>query len=212
MLLDAGTVLIPAEKNAPPFEVAEVAHPFEELLQRAHATRPDLAALRAELGARQKQLSAAKSWGFPGVLAEGRVGGFGEDPSSFKDQQAFFLSVGWDFGPGITGRYHRAAAEVQEAGFQQQLLERRIAAEIATALQGIRTMQSMREAASREAEASREGLELARSRFQAGEALLLEVVDMQAALARAELHATRAAIEHKRMQLDLLYSIGGPRK
>ena len=210
LLLDEGIRLVPANSDPQISDSLDATGPLGVLLERAYATRPDLAAAAAEVLARESELSAAKSWVFPTVHAESRVGAFGRYEGGLKDRQSYFVEVGWKFGGAIAGKYHRALASHREAELGRELLKRRIASEVGAAQIAVQTARSAYEAAEREVAAAEEGLQLARSRFEAGEGLLLEVIDVQALLARARSNRAWAVLAYNHGQFDLLHAVGGP--
>ena len=181
-----------------------------KLFERAYAARPDLAAAEEDLEASKRERDAARSWVYPNIFASGTAGGFGKDPSSFKDQGTVLAGLEWRFGAAISGHLHRAEAGLQEAELRGDLLRRHMTAQVSSAVESALALRVAIAAAEREEAASVEGLKLAQARFQQGDALLLEVVELQATLMRARSHRARSVLQYNRSQFDLLHAVGGP--
>lgn len=211
LLLDPGARLVPGEKTVGTVTFVDARKPIGELFDRARAHRPDLAAARARLaGAEEAQRGADRAWWWPELAARGVAGAYGQNFGRLHDQETLYFGLEWRFGAGIPAARRAAEAERKAASLTATGTERRALREIQVALARIRAGEATLVAARQERAAAREAVQLARTQLEQGEGLLLTVLDVEAALVRAETAHAAAVLDLNRGHYDLLHAVGGP--
>jgi len=186
---------LPPEADLPEPDLEEVRSPggtLQDLVEEALDRRPDLLALRAAYQAAEEGLRLEIARQFP-LLAVG---------------------TGFSFIPGILSRFNRPAIDAalarratMQASFQAQVHEvRREIHDAWAALEEARREQSFMD--SRLLTTAEDGLELARQAFEAGEATVLETLNLQRSVVDARIRATQARAELRRRQWLLLAATG----
>jgi outer membrane protein TolC len=211
------TLLVPAEERIEPTELVDSEAAVDDLVARALIARPELRELQALQRAADESLAGARwsPWA-PSVDVFASYGAFGGGRGAFfgdfGDRGDYGAALTWTFeglGFGEAARYRRAQAESREAALRLEGLKEAIAGEVIRIRDEARSLSSRISAASSRVEAAREALELVRARFQAGDAIQLEVLESarEAAEARAELIA--AIIEFNQLQHLFYYQVRG---
>ncbi len=212
LVLDPGTRLVPGEKSVGTVDFVDASAPLNALFARAQSHRPDLAAARSRLaGAEQSQRGADRAWWWPDLAARGMVGAYGQNFGSLNDQETMYFGLEWRFGAGVPALQREAEAQRRLASLTVTATERRALREIQTAREKIRATGAVLLAAREERTAAREAVQLARAQLTRGEGLLLSVLDVEAALVRAETAHAAAVLDLNRAHYDLLHAVGGPR-
>lgn len=210
-------LVLPAEQEVRAVTLVDEGVEFDALMQRALTRRPDLRELEALERAADAQLSAAR-WRpwipavdlFAGYAVYG--GGRNEFVGDFNDRIDAGAGISWSFegmGFGEAARQRKARAQARLAALQRQGLEETIRAQVVRALENVRSLRGSI-AASRAREAgARETLELVRARFEAGDAIQLEVLEAarEAAVARASV--VNAVLSYNQAQHLLFYQVNG---
>src|SRR5262249_1850436 len=198
-------------------EPVRVAPP--ELPQAApSASVPDALRVRPEIIAADRQIAApeaaarAAGWRWaPTISGFGNLRGFNYAGFS-GDEYSWALGVQLDWqlfdGGARDAQRHQAAAQKHEAEARRDLLRDTVGDEIANAEQQLVTRRLALEAAQRQAELSRETLELVRVQHQAGTATQLDLLAAQDALVVAEVGLTQARFDLQLGDLALARAAG----
>ena len=211
LMLDPATRLVPGEKSVGTVGFVDPLAPLASLYSRAQANRPDLAAARVRLaGAEDAQRGVDRGWWWPGLAARGVVGAYGPNFGRLDGQETLYFGLEWRFGAGIPAMRREAEARRRLASLAVTKTERQALREIQVARETIRVTRARLVAARHERAAARDGVKLARAQLKRGEGLLLSVLDMEAALVRAETAHAAAVLDLNRAHYDLLHAVGGP--
>jgi hypothetical protein len=181
-----------------------------ELIERGLQQRPDLMAARAEVRASRSLSRASSAWGHPIVSARTGVGRFGAESGDLDDQETAEVGIGWQFGLDSGASHRRAIAIFEETQLAMKKLELRISAQIRESLARLTASRASMASANRQLEASEETLILVRLRYQAGAALLDELLGREADLSEARTGWLNSILSHNQAQFDLMLAIGGP--
>ncbi len=211
------TTLIPQEDRIQTVSLIDPDTSLDDLLATAEATRPDLKELEALRRAAEERREGARwsPW-LPEVDVFGHYGAFGGGRSSFfgdfGDRGDFGGGLTWTFsgfGFGDAARYRRAQAEARQAALQLKGLEEVIAGQVIRTREEIRSLRTRIEAARARVEASTEALALVQARFQAGDAIQLEVLAAITEIADSRAELVRAIIAYNQAQHLLHYQVYG---
>ena len=113
------------------------------------------------------------------------------------------------FGLGDRATYRRARAEVREAALRQRGLEEAIAGQVVRLQDEVRSLRSRIDAARARVEAAREAADLVAARFQAGDAIQLEVLEASREDAESRAELIQAVIGYNQAQHLLHYHVSG---
>lgn len=189
--------------ETPQFDVAES-------VQGAYAHRPEMQALVAkESAARLEQRAASESrlpkvnvggnWGYQGISA----------PTSIPSYQyQVTVSVPLFTGGRIRAENAKAQIELKKIDRQVADLKSRIALEVKTAADQLDAARNEVEVANLGVKLSRDEVDQARERFQAGVANNIEVTTAQDALARANDNQISALYQYNQARADLAHAMG----
>lgn len=209
--LDPGTELVPDLADAViVLELVDV-EDLDVLLGRALARHPELAAADSAIAAAEIEAERTRwGWLLPELRASAEFDEFGREFGNLEARENYGVDLSWELHLGLPSR-HRANVERRvRAGLQRAATRDRVAAGIVVARVRARAATARIGADRRAVEAARKTLELVRARHEAGAGLLLEVLDAQAALARARSDLVTAIADHNRAQYELLRAVGGP--
>jgi outer membrane protein TolC len=120
------------------------------------------------------------------------------------------VGIGWQFGLDSGASHRRAIAIFEETQLAMKKLELRISAQIRESLARLTASRASMASANRQLEASEETLILVRLRYQAGAALLDELLGREADLSEARTGWLNSILSHNQAQFDLMLAIGGP--
>jgi outer membrane protein TolC len=190
-----------------------------ELPQAAPAASvPDALRLRPEIIAADEQIAAADAaahaagWRWaPTLSGFGNLRGFNYAGFSGDEYSwAVGLQLDWLLydGGARDAQRHQAVAQKQEAEARRDLLRDTVGDEVANAEQQLQTRRLALEAAQRQAELSRETLELVRVQHQAGTATQLDLLAAQDALVVAEVGLAQARFDLQLGDLSLARAAG----
>ena len=208
LLLPEDTLLVPNASLAV-VQMVDPDTPFEVLLERARKTRPDLVAARALAEARGAEKDGAEdAWWTPHLKLGAAVGAFGINPGNLEDQQDYYAALEWTWGPGLVARQRAAASRLDAARIALLQRERKAAREILDARARIRAGDRAFQVAGVELAKTGEALRLARSRFEAGDGPILDVLDLERDLAAAAERRVVALLDLNRAHYDLFHAVG----
>lgn len=176
------------------------------LLREAAGARPDLRAAELEVKSARASLSSARFDYLPYVTLGGSAvfNGRSTQSSTARDsagreitssgqldtdrQLSGRVALNWDFFDGLAtrSRIAGARARVDRAQAAHDLLRRNLAAEVHEALQTYEQVQAGEAVARRSLDSANENLKLTQQKYNVGSATILDLVDAQVQLQRAE--------------------------
>ncbi len=212
LVLEDPALLVPRDGSLELRSTGDAVVPLAALSALALENRPDLRAARVAVDASLQEERSAEAWVYPSFSVVGRYGGFGPDVGDLKDQGVIDLGLGWQFGAGNSASVRRAEALRRRAQVQLQQLERHTVAEVSSLWQRIEVSGSDLAAAEANITTATEARRLAQARFDAGEGLLIEVLDLESALADSESRRARAMLDQNRATYGLRLATGGDRQ
>jgi outer membrane protein len=187
------------EVEPPPLDlpVQRVSEDVDEYLDRARASRPDLAAARAQYAQSEAHVRKVRAEGFPSFSAFGSLGrSYREDP--YRSNPTYSASLQMTF-PIFTGFSHeydlfQSKAQAAAARAQLQTQEQLVVLEVWTSYYDFETAEQQLSAAGDLLRSATQSREVALGRYQAGAGSILDLLSAQAALesARATLVQARA--------------------
>lgn len=168
-------------------------------LARARERRPELGALRAEIGLRQESVIVAQSGSKPSL---GVFAGYNSHSSEFQDR--FFQDVSgplagvamtWDIFDGwqTRGRVMEARARAAKASVNLEDQTRRVEQQVRTAYSSFVEARLVIESQKKVIERAEEAVRLADSRYDAGAGTQLDVLDAETSLTEARTTQIEAA-------------------
>jgi len=197
-----------ADEDLPP--VAGEGEPFDALVARAQAARPDLAAQRALVDAARADLAAERGGLAPGLTAQASMAA-----TAIQPQRA---ALNWEGGLGLTvpiwaggdtrARIAAAAARLDQAQAALDALGIDLYAAVAASSAQVQAARATLEAAGEARDAARERLRLAEGRYAQGLGDAVELSDAQLDATRAELGAVRARFDLAAARAALLAALG----
>jgi outer membrane protein TolC len=211
------TLLVPADERIEPTEIVSPDASLDDLLQQALSSRPDIHELQALQSAEREMIEGAR-WGpwtpsidvFAGYGAFG--GGSGSFFGDFGDRGDYGAGLTWSFeglGFGDAARLRRAKANERAASLRLDGLKESITGLVIRTRDHAANLRSRMSAARSRVEAAREAVDLTRSRFQAGDAIQLEVLDASRAMAESRAELIEAITSFNQVQHYLHYLVQG---
>lgn len=189
------------------------------LLAAALGSRPELAAARARVEAREAAIGAARSALLPSLHLTASAAYADPNPKAFPQRPGFELL--WDVGLVASldlGRLPFARAQVEEARAQAReargaLAQARdgVALELALAGLELEKARGRLEASSAAVALAQENRRVQEERFAAGIALASELADAESALLQARLDGTRSRVAWELARAALRDAAGGTR-
>jgi outer membrane protein TolC len=183
------------------------------LLAEARAARPDLKAAEAGVRAAELGLRSAHWARLPYLAATGtytanaRSEAKGDPfPRQTLGQRSASLSVNWDFFDGLAtdARVASARSRLLQARATRDALDRNLESEVHQALLGYQESIERASLANRTLESASESFNLVQQKYNVGSATILDLIDSQVQLQRAQsnLVSAMAAIQVALAQLD----------
>jgi outer membrane protein len=190
------------------------------LLAQASRSRPDLMAAEKDLSAARAALNAARFARLPYITANGTM----QLNTSSRDVQTLngfilpsfrnetdraitaSIAVNWDVFDGLAtdSRIASARARVMRAEQARTALQRNLQSEVLQALLSYREAVERARVAGRATESAAENLKLTQEKYNVGSATILELIDAQVQLQRAQSDgvSAQAAIHVAQAQID----------
>lgn len=211
--------LIPQAGDIEPLTLVPPETAVGDLLDSALAGSPDLAEMRALSRAAEEMHNAAK-WGpwIPEVFAAGSYGGYGGGPGSgglyggLGDRSDFSGGLSWTLrglGLGDRARQRQARAEALGARLQASRTREILSAEVVTGSIRSKSLLGRIDAAGEGVEAAEETLKLIEDRFEAGDAIQLEVLEAIRSVAAARAALIDTIVTYNQTQHLLHYRVQG---
>jgi outer membrane protein TolC len=182
----------------------------EASIEEGLSTRPEWKSLQEQMRAAETQKKAAFDQRLPSLHFSGNWAQLGTEPSSVIPTYTYSgtLSVPLFTGGRIRAETVRADLDVQKLYQQQADLRNQIALDVKTALINLDSARSQVRVANLGVQLSREEVDQARDRFNAGVANNIEVIQAQDSLARANDNQIAALYRFNQARADLARSIG----
>ena len=173
-------------------------------------SHPILEASRARLAAAEANATAQNSnWFLPELLLDAGFNDFGRDFGELDGQESLTAAVSWDFSPAVFARADRAHADLLRARHDAEAYQRQVEADLVRAQIFALAAFDLLETTLARVDASRAAVSLERTRHEAGDALLIELLDSEVSLRRAETAYAAAICSYNRTQHLLRQAIGG---
>ena len=181
-----------------------------ESLESAYADRPEMAVLRAQEAAARFQKKAAGESRLPTIRVGGNWGYVGASaPTAIPSYQyQVTLEVPLFTGGRIHAEDAKAQIALRKIDRQRDDLKSRIALEVKTAIAQLDAARNEVEVANLGVKLSKDEVDEARQRFQAGVANNIEVTTAQDALARAHDNQIAALYRYNQARADLAHATG----
>ncbi len=183
---------------------------FDTAYRQGLDQRPEMAELRAEAASAEQKRSEARSMRLPSLVATGSYASNGLQGQPWVP--VYQIGIGVKVPLFVGGRI---SSEVAKAKLKEQMVAQREKALEAQVGQEIRTAQARLDSAKNEVDVageavdlSKQELEQARHRFEAGVTSNIEVVQAQAALAEANDHQIDALYRLNQARADLAQATG----
>lgn len=182
----------------------------ETSIEEGLAARPEWKSLREQMRSAELQKKAAFASRLPSIHANGNWAQLGTDPSSVIPTYTYAgtVSVPLFTGGRIRAETVRADLDIQKLQQQQSDLRNQIALDVKTALINLDSARNQVRVANLGVQLSREEVDQARDRFNAGVANNIEVIQAQDSLARANDNQIAALYRFNQARADLARSIG----
>ena len=184
---------------------------LEEALKQALAKRADLRAAEAQAQAAQFSRSAARAERLPSLSVSADYGLIGTGPTQSNGTYTLVGTLRipiWQ-GGRTEGDIEQADAALAQRRAEIEDLRGRIESDIRDAYLDLEAAGSQVEVAAKNAQVTKETLDLTRQRFDAGVTDNVEVVQAQESVAGAELDYINSVFAHNLAKLSLARAIGG---
>ena len=182
----------------------------EASIEAGLAARPEWKSLQEQTRAAENQKKSAFASRLPSVHFSGNWEELGTEPSSVIPTYTYAgtISVPLFTGGRIRAETVRADLDIQKLQQQQADLRNQIALDVKTALINLDSARNQVKVANLGVQLSREEVDQARDRFNAGVANNIEVIQAQDSLARANDNQIAALYRFNQARADLARSIG----
>jgi outer membrane protein TolC/ABC-type transporter Mla MlaB component len=182
----------------------------EASIEESLAARPEWKALQEQVRAAENQKRAASASRLPSLHFSGNWAELGTTPSSAIPTYTYAGTVSMPLFTGgrIRAEMVRADLDIQKLQQQQMDLRNQIALDVKTALINLDSARSQVKVANLGVQLSKEEVDQARDRFNAGVANNIEVIQAQDSLARANDNQIAALYRFNQARADLARSIG----
>jgi outer membrane protein TolC len=182
----------------------------EASIEEGLAARPEWKSLQEQLHAAESQKKAAFDSRLPSLHFSGNWAQLGTEPSSVIPTYTYSgtVSVPLFTGGRIRAETVRADLDIQKLQQQQSDLRNQIALDVKTALINLDSARNQVKVANLGVQLSKEEVDQARDRFNAGVANNIEVIQAQDSLARANDNQIAALYRFNQARADLARSVG----
>jgi outer membrane protein len=182
----------------------------EASIEEGLSARPEWKSLQEQMRAAESQKKAAFASRLPSVHFSGNWAQLGTEPSSVIPTYTYSgtMSVPLFTGGRIRAENVRADLDIQKLQQQQSDLRNQIALDVKTALINLDSARNQVRVANLGVQLSKEEVDQARDRFNAGVANNIEVIQAQDSLARANDNQIAALYRFNQARADLARSVG----
>ncbi len=204
---DPDTLLVPVEDEVSSWSILPDAE-MSDLEARAQ-DRPDVEAARlAEEGALHRVSAAWWDLFGPDLTATAGLHFIGDKFRDTDRRYDYGMILSWRISLDSFSRIGRLQAEEEAAYLRSQAAQDRARGEIESAHYALDAARERSRYAEDGLRAAEDNHRLSLSRFEAGTAIVLEVLDAENALALARLDLVRSFVDYNRAQLWLIASLG----
>jgi outer membrane protein TolC len=207
--LDPSVVLSPREDAV---EEKTLVSPDDDpgpLIERALASRPEIAAAREELEAvRSDRAGAIARLAAPRLEVFYQDGATGERYNDLSEQRRYGVSAAWTVSVGGMRGIRTFSDRAEDAALALRQAEQEVRADVEGALIDARTAAARTLKARQALEAARSALRISQVRFRNGAALAIEVLQAEQALEQARLSEVAALVEYNQAQVRLRLQFG----
>ena len=179
-------------------DVTVLADSVDQLIARAVAERPDLAAAQAEYSQARARVQVARAQRLPSITTNGSAGytKVGGQPGSWADSYTLTLGIQIPLFNGFTWEYNQrqAEAEADAARARAESLGQQVVFQVFRSYYALRTATTRVGSADDLLASARESAESGRARYQAGVGSLLELLTAESALASARAQRIQARL------------------
>lgn len=184
--------------------------PEADLKSEARARNPDLERARIQTQQAEENLASARGARYPELALQGTYGWRERDTGGGADEWLVGLSANWSLydGGAISGQVGGAAARLSQARDKLRALELDLDTEVNDALRAWRTALSDVAAAAKLVESTRESLAAADSLYRAGKSTALDLLTVQAEVARARGVQVTAAADYAVARARMMRLVG----
>lgn len=208
--LDPAVTLFPMDTVVRERVLVDVGLSLDNLIARAVASRPDLAAELRRVKAAESDHHATWAGAVgPSVYGSFEESAIGRSTGDLGDRQIYGGFVGVRLSPASIGQVQAAEARLAQARVQAERLEQQVGAEVIGAREEVLTAREKIEAALRGLRAAEAALDLSQVRFKGGVGIGLEVLDAQAALSESRTNLVGAIVGYDTAEVRLLRALGG---
>ncbi len=183
---------------------------LEAMYGKALKNRPEFLKAVADLEAAKHAVAAASSINAP--VISGQAGWVGKDRSVLPEYGYFtagvFLTMPLTDGGYASGRIEQAKAAEMAAQAQLRLVEQNIVRDVSNAYLSLRNAKQALITAEAEVDSAREAHRLSQGRYKAGVGILLDVLDAQNAMLRAETNVINAQSVLDQARASIKWAIG----
>jgi len=174
------------------------------------ATHPALEASQARVAAMEAKVrEEGARWYLPELIFDVGFNDFGQEFGDLDDQESLTAAISWNLSPSILAYADRSKADLLRAKHNAEAETRRIESALVRAQISALAADDLLEATQTRVDASRAAVGLERTRHEAGDALLIELLDAEVSLLRAETAQAAAICDHNRAQHLLRQALGG---
>ncbi len=169
-----------------------------DLTSAAQARNPDLERARKLVQQAEENLTSVRGTRYPEFAMQGSYGWRDRDVTGSADEWLLGLSANWALydGGAISGQVRKAAARLSQARDTLRAIETDLDTQVHDALRAWRTALSDAAAAAKLVESTRESFVAAESLYRAGKSTALDVLAVQAEVARAQGVQVTAAADY----------------
>ena len=182
---------------------------LDSWVAEAEANRPELSSIRERERAAEYGLRAARAGFYPILTGAGGYGYAAEEPP-LKQNYDFTILLNFPVFSGFSTREQvkEAQASLDSTRFAATELRRLLRLEVEQASLSVREASERSEARRKEQEASRENLRLARERYKVGAGDIIEMIDAQVQMSRADTAVIEALYDSSISAATLLRALG----
>lgn len=174
------------------------------------ASHPSMEAAQARLAAAKSRVKEQRAGRLlPELLLDAGYNDFGREFGELDSQESFTATLSWDLSPALFAMADRAHAELMRAEHDAEAAHRRVSAELVRSQIAALSAADLVEMTSTRVDSARSAVALERARHESGDALLIELLDAEVSLRRAETANVAAICSHNRAQHLLRQALGG---
>ncbi|MDO8137619.1 MAG: TolC family protein, partial [Candidatus Brocadiales bacterium] len=202
-------VLTPKDTEVRQITIVDPALTPDQLVDMAIAEHPEVqeAYLRVESADAAKKAAWWEAFG-PGVDVGGRVGGIGPTFGDITSRSILDGFVGWTLSGSAIGRVKSAKAQLQEHRIREKIVQESIKSDVVKAYEEVLVAREQISATEKGLIAAEKTLDISQNRLKHGEGIVLEILQAQEALTKAQTDYVKAIVKYNNAQFQLLNALG----